>query len=209
MKKQLFGYNIKETDNLFNSMQNHIDVLTGKITNLNAELAAKSNAVTNNEEVEHKIAQLQEKISVLEKENSVLKRDLNIARSRIGLKSESDAEAASKTGENTTDKKVESIGKIYLAAYEDAEKIRRNAVEDANRYLDKFDAIKKETKEKMTALLEQIRNQQSSMETVLNETVQKIAKALGEFEVQSGLMLEKIEELEKNVAVSIQMPENT
>ncbi len=210
MKKQLYGYNIKETDNLFNSMQNHIDILTGKITNLNAELAAKKNAAVNNEEAERKITLLQEKITLLEKENSTLKRDLSIARSRSGLKSESDIDTAAKTDkmeETTFDKKVESIGKIYLTAYEDAEKIKKNAVDEANSYLNQFEEVKKETKEKMAATLEQIRKQQSNMESVLNETVQIIVKALGDFGVQSDLMFKKIKELEKSVAVSVKMPE--
>lgn len=208
VKKSLFGYNIKETDNLFNSMQNHIDVLTGKITNLNAELAAKNNVSVSNEDTERKIAQLQEKINLLEKENSTLKRDLSAARSQIELRQVPAAGSTSKE-ENIVDsnKKVESIGKIYLAAYEDAEKIKKNAVEEANVYLDRFDSIKKNTKQKMAATLDQIRYQQSHMEDVLNETVQNIVKALGDFGIQSDLMLNKIEELEKSVAVKIQMPE--
>ena len=215
MKKALFGYNIKETDNLFNSMQNHIDVLTGKLTNLNAELAAKGNATISNEEAERKIAQLQEKINLLEKENSLLKRDLSTARSRIEIRPEPEVVVMPKTeniiGDNNkifeNNKKVESIGKIYLAAYDDAEKIKKGAVEEANKYLENFDSIKKSTKKQMSESLDQIRNQQSYMENILNDTVQNIVKALGEIGIQSDLLLNKIEELEKSVAVKLPMPE--
>lgn len=208
MKKSLFGYNIKETDNLFNSMQNHIDVLTGKITNLNAELAAKSNAAAMNEETERKIAQLQEKVNQLEKENNTLKRDLSIARSKIELQLDSGTSANKPTEVQAVEnnRKIENIGKIYLTAYEDAERIRKSAVEEANEYLKQFEEVKKEIKQKMTAILEEIRQQQSSMENALNETVQNIVKALGNFSVQSDLMSDKLEELEKNVAVSVKMP---
>ncbi|HPP84478.1 MAG TPA: hypothetical protein PK795_01030 [Bacillota bacterium] len=207
MKRSLFGYNIKETDNLFNSMQNHIDVLTGKITNLNAELAAKSNAAAISAEAERKIAELQEKINLLEKENNALKKDLSAARSKIEHQAEFGTASKKTTEEQAAEnnKKIENIGKIYLTAYEDAERIRNNAVEEANEYLRKFEEVKKELKQKMTAVLEEIRKQQSMMEDTLNETVQIIVKALGEFSVQSDRMLDAIEKLESNVAASENM----
>lgn len=185
MKKSLFGYNKKETDNLYNTMQNHIDVLTGKITNLNAELASKNNKPDKNEEFELKITELKEKLSQLEKENNALKHELKITKA----KAEAPAEK---------EKKVEHIGKIYLTAYEDAEKIKKNAIEDAEEYMRKFENVKKDMKQRLGANLEDICSQQANMESYLNDTVQNIVEMLRDFGIQSDIMMNKIDELDKS-----------
>lgn len=184
MKKTLFGYDIKETDNLFNSMQNHIDVLTGKITNLNAELAAKGNNVADTQEIDRKVVQLQSKITDLEKENQALKRELS---------------SHPKTEVQDSTKKVEYVGKIYLTAYEDAEKIKKNALKEAEAYLTQFDDIKSEAKNKLSATLADIKNQQSNLENILNESVQRIVEMLRDFGIESDVMQNKIEVLDKNL----------
>lgn len=193
MKKSLFGYNIKETDNLFNSMQNHIDVLTGKITNLNAELAAKSTVSVDTEEADRKISQLENKIIELEKENAMVKRELTMH---------------SRPEPADSNKKVEYVGKIYLAAYEDAEKIKKNAISDAEEYLKRFVGVKSETKQKFAAALNEIHTQQINMENVLNNSVQKIVEMLRDFNTQSDIMVKKIEvldaDLENNLNSQIQ-----
>lgn len=185
MKKVLFGYDVKETDNLFNSMQNHIDVLTGKVTNLNAELSSKSTPSIDTEEADKKISQLHSKIAELEKENSMLKRELNM-HARIESKPEIHEEK----------QKVEYVGKIYLAAYEDAEKIKKNAIVDAQEYLEKFVDLKKDSKEKFISTLAEIRVQQTSMEGILNNSVQKIVEMLRDFDLESNNMLKKINAIE-------------
>ncbi|HAN21786.1 MAG: hypothetical protein A2Y15_00215 [Clostridiales bacterium GWF2_36_10] len=186
MKKSLFGYNIKETDNLFNSMQNHIDVLTGKITNLNAELSSKGTNFVDTNETDRKIIQLQNKISELEKENSLIKQELsNKPKPEI----------------QDNNKKVEHIGKIYLTAYEEAEKIKKQALVDADEYLSKFEGIRKETKQKFATALTDIRAQQNNMEELLNDSVQSIVEMLRDFGIQSDLMLKKLDNLETGLNV--------
>ena len=191
MKKALFGYNVKETDNLFNSMQNHIDVLTGKITNLNAELAAKANNTESDEEAERRIQQLESKIKELEKENSSLKHELTHSKS----------EAPAETG-----KKAEHIGKIYLTAYEDAEKIKRGAVAEAEEYIKRFVSYKKEIKQKLVAELAEIRTQQNGMESMLNESVQSIVDALRNLELHSERIKEKIGAIDTDIDSSAVLP---
>lgn len=193
MKKSLFGYNIKETDNLFNSMQNHIDVLTGKITNLTAELAVKGIATVDVEEEERKILQLQNKISELEKENSTIKHELS---------------NKPKPEVQENNKKVEYVGKIYMTAYEDAEKIKKQALVDSDEYLKRFDGIKKETKQKFTATLTDIRLQQNNMEGILNDSVQSIVEMLRDFGLQSDIMLKKLDNFEAGLEINSALRDN-
>ena len=194
MKKALFGYSIKETDALFNSMQNHIDALTGKITNLNAELAAKSGYSYGNgdyKDLDVKVTHLEETIKELKKENAALKNELSESGS-----------APQESG-----KKVEHIGKIYLTAYEEAEKIKSKAITEAEEYLKRFAGIKKELKRTLTADINDIRSKQSNMEALLNDSVEKIVAALRDFSIESELIMKKVESIEKDVDIKTALSE--
>lgn len=186
MRKSLFGYKIKETDNLFNSMQNHIDVLTGKITGLNAELAAKRDSVIDVEKYEQKVAQLKEKLASLENENADLKKQFE------------EIQSVKKSEEPKVENKAEYIGKIYMTAYEDAEKIKKNATYEVEEYKKQIENVKSEAKQKLESVLSGVREKQNNMESLLKESIKQIAATLNEFGLQSDEIYEKIQELEES-----------
>ena len=201
MKKSFWGYDIRETDEVLDSLRSQNDILASKVTKLNMELSAwqekslapvtpdpdGSVAREQNEELEtlrREKQELQEKADRLlaDWEADTARREEETARLR--------AELEQLKADRGTQREVENIGQIYLKAYEDMEQMRADVAADVDAQVDAYAGLIEQTNHRLQGTVAALCQAKEETVRQLVESYEKMLESLEEF-AKSGQQLEE------------------
>lgn len=141
MRKTLWGYHVEETDDMIDSLQSQIELLTARVTNLNTELAEKNARMNEAEPSRDNSGEseaLRAECDRLKNENQQLK-----------------AALADQPKDHTKEQsETARVGEICRRAYEDMEAMKQQTAEEMASYIQRFNAYTSETNQKLQQAME-------------------------------------------------------
>ena len=198
MRRALWGYHVEETNDMIDSLQSQIELLTARVTNLNTELAEKNSQIREaklNPEDSGELEALRSESERLRVENQRLK------------------EALSKKEEAYTKEKseAEQAGEICKQAYGDMEAMKLRVAAEMEAYVRMFNDYTAETDLKLRQVVEDLQEAKAraheifliSAESILENyeaMEQENEKFYGELEALNEQRQTAVREIEKLMA---------
>lgn len=226
MKRSFFGYDVKKTDELINTLQNQNDImadklstLTTKFTSASMELeAAKAEIDKLTERLrlskgdEELVAQLRERIQELEKEKAALRAeaDQKLADAEQQIKALTDQMQVLATkkqqGESADDPNMKQIiGSICERVYVDMEKMRQSTADKMERHMCQYADILENYTQRIQSYLSGIKAEQGGLVSEISQAMSKIFENLKTIELAT-------QKLEKDITpmkdIADEMSEN-
>lgn len=224
MKKSFWGYNVAETEDMLESMQNQCDLMTTRIATLTMELnSVKEELERRNEDAkslrhsEQQNTELKQKITDLENTNASLSRRNDTKLNSLVIENEALTKKLLKLESALPEKAPAhtssgSVGAICERAYRDMDRMKRETAAEVKQTVNNFSDIigdananiryaLSDVKEEYTAMVNQLtesfRNMLESFETVESYRKQMEEKMLPVEQITSGLKV-KIDSLVDN-----------
>ncbi|NLK39885.1 MAG: hypothetical protein GX303_06565 [Clostridiales bacterium] len=194
MKKSLFGYNIKKTDELVSALQNQNDIMTTKLSTLTekltdatteleaakAEIERLTERLTLTNTSDQRIDELKARIEKLEKEKIDAKNEAEqkLAAAEEKIKVLSEQLNAEKQREDTSPAENSSlqrlVGSICERAYIDMERMRQNTIEEMEKQLATYSGIIEEYADRMQSSISDIKSEHGGIVNDISKSLSSI-----------------------------------
>ena len=184
MKKTFWGYDVREADEVIDSLRSQNSILSSKLTKLNMELAAKSEmetpapAAAVPEDMRRELEELRAANAELTARAARLQEEAQKLHGKIGAL-EREKESAP-YGIN--------VGPIYARAYENVEKIRAELIEEMQERIQEYAAVLTEADGQLRASLEQMAVVKEETTRQLVESYEAMLENLEDFAGQGQQM---------------------
>lgn len=206
MKKSLFGYDVSEVDQSIEYYESQIEILTAKLSHLNAEIVAKDEIIENLESLNNKgagtgvdITSFKKRIANLEEinkksadENTALFNENENLKRQIA-----ELERQLKGNESITD-----VGKLCEEVYSDMALVKKRTAEEMQTYINTFVEITESHNKDISDSIEEIKR---ARDFAQNNFIDLVEEMLVKFSEMSGtskgleLALKRLENAKNNL----------
>lgn len=201
MKKSFWGYDIRETDEVLDSLRSQNDILASKVTKLHMELSAlqeKAQAPVTPDADDPAAREQRQERETLRQQKQQLEEEMSRLRAEWAADTaRRDEEAALLRAEleqakanRGTQREVENIGQIYLKAYEDMEQMRADVAADVDAQVEEYAGLIQETNRQMQEAMAALCEAKEETVRQLVESYEQMLENLEAF-AKSGQALEE------------------